>query len=59
MVREDGGRRLQDLGFVAGERVRCLFRSPLGDPTAYEICGVTVALRKGDARRIGLREIWD
>ena len=59
MVREDRGRRLQDLGFVAGAVAKCVFRSPLGDPTAFEICGVTVALRREDARRIVLETVWD
>ena len=58
-VCEDGGRRLQDLGLIAGAEVRCLFQSPLGGPTAYQICGVTVALRKTDARKVLLERIWD
>ena len=30
-------RRLRDLGLVEGARLRCLGRSPLGDPSAYLI----------------------
>ena len=47
----EGGmrRRLQDLGLVKGCRVDCVERSPLGDPTAYRICGAVVALRREDA----------
>ena len=42
-------RRLQDLGLIEGSGVRCMERSPLGDPTAYRICGAVVALRREDA----------
>ena len=44
-------RRLQDLGLVDGARLRCLGRSPLGDPSAYLICGAAIALRRTDCRR--------
>ena len=45
-------RRLQDIGFVKGTKVRCMFSSPLGDPTAYRVKGTTVALRYEDASKI-------
>ena len=45
-------RRLRDLGLAEGARVRCLGRSPLGDPAAYWICGAAIALRRADAARI-------
>ncbi len=51
--------RLQELGFVQGAAVQCLFAAPAGDPVAYAVGGVTVALRREDARGIGLSEIWD
>ncbi|MBO5930373.1 MAG: ferrous iron transport protein A [Clostridia bacterium] len=45
-------RRLQDLGLVAGTKVRCLQQSPLGDPTAFLICGAVIALRREDSENI-------
>lgn len=45
-------RRLMELGFVPGERVECLFRSGLGDPTAYGVRGTVIALRRPDAARV-------
>ncbi len=45
-------RRLQDLGFVVGTKVRCLQRAPAGDPTAYFIRGAVIALRKHDTSQI-------
>lgn len=45
-------RRLMDMGFIEGTEIKCLNRSPSGDPTAYFIRGTVIALRKNDARDI-------
>ena len=45
-------RRLTDLGLVEGTKVKCVLRSPLGDPYAYKIRGAVVAIRKEDASQI-------
>ena len=45
-------RRLQDIGLVPGGRVGCIARSPLGDPTAYDVCGAVIALRGEEASKI-------
>ena len=45
-------RRLKDLGLVNGARVKCVLKSPLGDPSAYDICGAVVAIRKEDAKDV-------
>ncbi|AGT31796.1 iron transporter FeoA [Geobacillus genomosp. 3] len=45
-------RRLLDLGFVPGGEVEIGQKSPLGDPTAYHVCGTTVALRKEESDNI-------
>jgi len=42
-------RRLQDVGLTSGTRVKCVGRSPLGDPTAYCILDAIIALRARDA----------
>lgn len=44
--------RLLDLGFAEGARVKYLFRSMFGDPTAYEICGTVIALRGEDSASV-------
>ena len=41
--------RLQDLGLIPGRTVSVQLKSPLGDPTAYLICGAVIALRREDA----------
>ena len=44
--------RLTSLGFLRGNRVRCLFSSALGDPRAYGLMGAVVALRREDAATV-------
>lgn len=39
------GRRLADLGFVAGTRVQCLRRSPFGSPVVYAVGESDLCLR--------------
>ncbi|MDQ0194058.1 ferrous iron transport protein A [Paenibacillus wynnii] len=45
-------RRLLDLGFVVGNVVEVLRRSPLGDPTAFRISNTTIALRREESSLI-------
>ncbi|MGI6328771.1 MAG: FeoA family protein [Dethiobacteria bacterium] len=44
--------RLLDLGFVPGTVVEPVRRSPLGDPTAYQIRGTVIALRSEEGDKI-------
>ncbi|KQM08419.1 MAG: hypothetical protein AL399_07410 [Candidatus [Bacteroides] periocalifornicus] len=50
-------RRLLDLGFVRGSKVRIDLVSPLGNPTAYLIRGTSIALRRDQAFQIQVRLI--
>ena len=56
----DNGRniakRLWDLGFCEGEVVKCVIRSPLGDPSAYLVKGSVIALRREDAAVVSVIE---
>ncbi len=45
-------RRLLDLGLVKNTPIKAILKSPFGDPTAYEVRGSTIALRKEDAKLI-------
>ena len=42
-------RRLFDLGFIPGAKVKCILISPFHDPKAYFINGNVIALRNKDA----------
>jgi DtxR family Mn-dependent transcriptional regulator len=48
-------RRLLDLGIVPGTLVTAELVSPSGDPTAYRVRGALIALRKEQARLIGIQ----
>ncbi|MCC6164820.1 MAG: metal-dependent transcriptional regulator [Acidobacteria bacterium] len=48
-------RRLLDLGFTPGTRVRPVLESFAGDPRAYRVRGTTVALRHDQARHVTVR----
>lgn len=53
-------RRLLELGLVPGTRVRCLGRSPMGDPAAFEIRGAVIALRARDSAGVLLEDgLWE
>lgn len=44
--------RLLDLGIINGTKIMPIFRSMLGDPTAYMIRGSMLAIRETDAKEI-------
>lgn len=45
-------KRLYDLGFIKGSKVKCILKSPLNDPMAYFIKGTIIALRGELAKKI-------
>jgi ferrous iron transport protein A len=49
-------RRLLDLGLIEGTSVKCLQKSPSGDPIAYMIRGAVIALRDEDSLKIIVEE---
>lgn len=59
IVTEDvkAGRRLKDLGLVKGTKVKCVLKSPLGNPKAYKIRGAVVAIRDEDASAVSVETV--
>ncbi len=47
-------RRMLDLGLVRGTKITPVFRSPSGDPTAFEIRKTLISIRKEDSELIQL-----
>lgn len=45
-------RRLLDIGLIENTEVKCLGRSPGGDPSAYLIRGAVIAIRSEDCDKI-------
>lgn len=50
-------RRLLDLGIVPGTKVKARLKGFSGDPTAYDVRGTTIALRKNQTDKIFIRKI--
>lgn len=48
-------RRLLDLGLIKGSKIKPVFKSPSGDPVAYEIRKTVIAIRKEDSKNIILQ----
>ncbi|MGN0528912.1 MAG: ferrous iron transport protein A [Eubacterium sp.] len=46
--------RLMDLGFCPGEKVECLNIALMKSPVLYRVKGTNIALRKCDARKVGV-----
>ena len=49
-------RRFLDLGIVRDTEIKPLFKSPFGDPVAFQIRGAVVALRLSDCKTILVEE---
>lgn len=45
-------RRILDLGMIEGTKIKPVFKSPLGDPTAYEVRGSLISLREEETQKI-------
>lgn len=45
-------RRILDLGMIEGTKIRPVLKSPLGDPTAYEVRGSLISLREEESKNI-------
>jgi DtxR family Mn-dependent transcriptional regulator len=52
-------RRLMDLGFTEGARIRPALRTFAGDPRAYDVRGTTIALRRDQASQVLVRPLSD
>lgn len=50
-------RRLLDLGLIPGTYITPVFRSPFGEPTAFEFRNTTISLRNDDCTNIKIRDV--
>lgn len=51
-IKKENKQLLTNLGLTKNTKVKCLYKSPFGDPTAYQIKNVILAIRKEDANQI-------
>lgn len=49
-------RRLMDLGFVTGRKIKPIIKSSAGDPIGYNILGTTIGLRNQQAEQIFIKK---
>jgi len=54
---EDNVKYLFKFGFTCGAATRKVFKSPSGNPSAYEIMGTVIALRDEDAANISVKPL--
>ena len=52
-------RRLLDIGLTEGAVIKCVGKSPWGDPAAYQIRGAVIALRQSDCKKIKVSRVGD
>lgn len=52
-------KRITEMGFVKGERVRVIKNAPLQDPVEYEIMGYNVSLRRSEAELVEVVSVED
>ena len=45
-------KRIMEMGFVRGEKVKSVLDSPLSDPVKYHVMGYDVSLRRNEASMI-------
>jgi ferrous iron transport protein B len=52
-------KRITEMGFVKGKKVRVIKNAPLQDPVEYEIMGYNVSLRRSEARLVEVISVED
>ncbi len=45
-------RRIRDLGLIENTIIKCVGKSPFGDPMAYTVRGAVIAIRREDGKKI-------
>ena len=50
-------RRMQDIGFLDGVVIKCLFRGVSGEPAAFLISGAVIALRREEMQKIRIEPV--
>lgn len=53
-VKGDMKTRMEDLGLIGDTLIKCVGKSPFGDPKAYYIRGTVIAIRNCDAKLINI-----
>ena len=49
--------RLLEMGLVEGVEIKKIMTAPLGDPSAYQLNGYTLSLRKKEAELVSIQPV--
>ena len=52
-------KRLLEIGISNGEKIECILRNPFKNMCAYRVKDTLVAIRKDDAKRINVCDIYE
>ena len=52
-------KRILEMGFVRGKRIKSILNAPLKDPIKYGIMGYEVSLRRSEATKIEISKLKD
>ncbi len=51
-IKTENKQNLINLGITKNTKIKCLYKSPFNDPTAYLVKNVILAIREEDAKQI-------
>lgn len=51
-IKTKNKKHLNNIGLSNNEIIKCLYKSPLNDPVAYQIQNVIIAIRQEDSKNI-------
>lgn len=51
-IKKENKQLLTNLGLTKNTKIKCLYKSPFKDPTAYQIKNVILAIREEDSSQI-------
>lgn len=56
-IKTKNKKHLNNIGLSNNEIIKCLYKSPLNDPVAYQIQNVIIAIRQEDSKNILIKRI--
>ena len=58
-VKGKNKKHLTNLGLSSNNKIKCLYKSPFGDPVAYQIKNVIIAVRVEDSKNILIKRHYN
>ena len=51
-IKNKNKQNIINMGITSGAKIKCLYRSPFKDPTAYEVKNTIIGIREEDSKNI-------